>query len=146
MDFIVTDRETIEAGLLVRSAYVVISIRDPDKRRAKVPKQAGLRDVLFLAFHDAEPTEKITLPPEIKLMTPKQAQQVHQFVEQHKADVGTVVVHCEQGMSRSPAVAAALCKAMGGDDGKFWLEYSPNEYVYGLVLGAAGGTGITVVN
>jgi hypothetical protein len=49
-----TDREDIEEGVLVRSAYVVISIHDPDKPKAKVRKQSGLRDVLYLAFHDAE--------------------------------------------------------------------------------------------
>ena len=44
MNFIVTDRESIEAGLLVRTAYVVISIRDPDKKKAAVRKTSGLRD------------------------------------------------------------------------------------------------------
>src|ERR1017187_10576663 len=103
MNFIVTDRETIEAGLIVRSAYIVISIRDSDKRRAKVRKQTGLREVLYLAFDDAEPTDQMALPPEIKLMTREQAAKIHKFVEKHKSGVGTIVVHCEQGMSRSPA-------------------------------------------
>ena len=139
MDFIITDRETIEAGLLVRSSYVVISIHDPDKPKPKVRKQGGLRDVLFLAFHDAEPTEKMKLPSDIKLMTPGQAKKIQQFIKKNKADVGAVVVHCEQGMSRSPAVAAALCKALGGDGARFWREYQPNRYVYRLVLEAAEG-------
>ena len=50
--------------------------------------------------------------------------------------MGTIVVQCEQGMSRSPAVAAAICKGMGGDDQRFWRNYSPNRYVYEVVLGA----------
>ena len=137
MKFIVTDREGIEAGIVVRSAYVVISIHDPDRCPARVRKQSGLRDVLFLAFHDAEPSEGTTLPPEITLMTPEQARELCRFVERHKDDVGAVVVHCEQGMSRSPAVAAALCKLMGGDDGRFWREYQPNPHVYRLVLEAS---------
>gem|GEM_PF-4998327 len=29
-------------------------------------------------------------------------------------------------MSRSPAIAAALCKGMGGDDASFWRLYQPN--------------------
>ena len=139
MDFIITDRETIESGLLVQTSYVVISIRDPHKRPAKVHKQAGLRDVLFLSFHDAEPSHMMALSGKIKLMTPKQAKQIHQFVDKHKEDVGAIVVHCEQGMSRSPAVAAALCKTMGGDDKNFWRDYQPNMYVYRLMLKAAEG-------
>jgi hypothetical protein len=37
-------------------------------------------------------------------------------------------------MSRSPAVAAAICKGLGGDDRRFFREYQPNEFVYRLVL------------
>jgi len=136
LNFIVADRETIEAGLVVRSAYAVISIHDPDKPPAKVRKQAGLRDVLHVAFHDSEPSAQMVLPDHIKLLTPEQAGQICQFVDSHRLDVGAVVVHCEQGMARSPAVAAALCKAMGGDDRKFWREYQPNRFVYRMILEA----------
>ena len=139
MEFIITDRDTIETGLLVQTSYVVISIRDPHKRPANVRKQAGLRDVLFLSFHDAEPTHMMALSGKIKLMMPIHAKQIHQFVDKHKEHIGAIVVHCEQGMSRSPAVAAALCKSMGGDDKNFWRDYQPNRYVYRLVLEAADG-------
>ena len=64
------------------------------------------------------------------------AQIVYGASQTRKADVGSVVVECEQSMSRSLAVAAAICKALGGNDSKFWLEYQPNEYVYRLVLEA----------
>ena len=138
MNFIVTDRQSIEDGILVRSSYVVISIRDPGKKKAAVRKTSGLRATLFLQFHDAEPTKGMLLPPEIRLMSPKDAASIWAFVEKYSKDVGAIVVHCEQGMSRSPAVAAAICKGMGGDDQRFWLKYQPNRYVYDLVLGAAG--------
>ena len=137
LKFIVTDRKTIEAGLLVRSSYIVISIRDSAKRRVKVRKQAGLRDLLYLAFDDAEPTDQMASPAAITLMTPRQARKIWEFVDKYRESIGAVVVHCEQGMSRSPAVVAALCKAMGGDDRRFWREYQPNRYVYRLVLEAA---------
>ena len=108
MKIIVTDRESIERGIIVRSSYVVISIRDPEKPKAKVKKQSGLRDVLYLAFHDAEPAAGTILPSSIVLMTPAQAADIWKFVEKWQNNVGTVVVHCEQGMSRSPAVAVAI--------------------------------------
>lgn len=136
MEFIVGDRELVERGILVRSSYIVISIRDPDKRKVRVPKQSGLRDVLRLAFHDAEPAGNMALPENITLMTDDHAGQIWSFVKKWEKEIGTIVIHCEQGMSRSPAVAAALCKRFGGDDSNFFKEYQPNLYVYRLLLDA----------
>jgi predicted protein tyrosine phosphatase len=133
MEFIVTDRASIEHGILVRSAYVVISICDPGEREARVRKQSGLRDVLCLAFHDAEPSETLALPNNIVLMTEHQARQAWEFVRKWAEHVGSIVVHCEQGMSRSPAVAAAICRAFGGDHQCFFREYQPNRYVFRLM-------------
>ena len=137
MQFIVTDRLSIEGGILVRSSYIVISIHDPDKRRARIPKQAGLRDVLVLAFHDAEPASNMKLPEDIRLMTAEQAERIWVFFHTHVGAVGAVVVHCEQGMSRSPAVAAALCRLHGGDEMYFFKNYQPNRYIYELILSEA---------
>ncbi len=95
--------------------------------------------MLVLAFDDAE--EIPGLPGEIQLMTPRQATQIVRFVNQHRTEVGTIVVHCEQGMSRSPAVAAALCRALGEDDQPFWQEYQPNRHVYRLLLVACSSLG-----
>jgi len=136
MEFIVSDRESVEQGTLVRSEFIVISIRDPEKPKARIPKQSSLRGVLYLAFDDAEPTPNRKLPEFIKPMTPAQAQKVIRFFEKYEAKVGAVVVHCEAGMSRSPAVAAGLCKRSGGDDSEFFKFYMPNRYVYRLVLRA----------
>ena len=139
MEFIVQDRDSIEHGVLVRSSYIVVSIRDPDKRKARVRRQPGLRDVLYLAFHDAEPVANMTLPADITLMSEDHAKQIWQFVRKWERQVGAVVVHCEQGMSRSPAVAAALCKAYGGDERCFFREYQPNGYVYKLMVDCRKG-------
>ncbi|HEY8748154.1 MAG TPA: hypothetical protein VIM11_09285 [Tepidisphaeraceae bacterium] len=144
MHFLVQDRNSIEHGIRVRSSYVVISIRDPDKRKVRIRKQAGLRDSLHLAFHDAEPAGNMVLPHDITLMTAEHAKEIWQFVRKWDGKVGAVVVHCEQGMSRSPAVAAALCKTFGGDESPFFRDYQPNRYVYRLMLGSwseAGETG-----
>ena len=46
-----------------------------------------------------------------------------------RATLGAIVVHCEQGVSRSPAVAAALCDALGLDGRRFWHGYQPNKHV-----------------
>ena len=136
MEVFVFSREEIEAGVLIESAYVVISIRDPDKPRPKIKMQAGLREVLYLAFNDVEPSSLLEPSPEIKNITPEQADEICNFVHRHKADVGAIVVHCEQGMSRSPAVAAAISDALGLDPKRFWQLHTPNEYVYHTVSDA----------
>ena len=41
-----------------------------------------------------------------------------------------------QGMSRSPAVAAAISKCLGFDERTFHRQYQPNRYVYRLVVEA----------
>lgn len=136
-----TDRDGIEAGIPVSTPYIVISIRDPHQPKARVRKQSGLCGVLHLAFHDAEPIATMVLPKTIVFMSAKQAKRIWAFVHEHEAQVGTIVVNCQQGVSRSPAVAAALCKAMGGNDRMFWDEFNPNRYVYQLVLDACPKAG-----
>jgi len=134
MDFIPVSREEIERGIIVRTAYVVVSISDPGTRRPRIKRPAGFRDVLYLQFHDAVPMSGFTQPDDIVLMTSDQARQIWDFVLSYEGRVETVVVHCEQGMSRSPAVAAALADYFGG---QFFLEYQPNEYVYELMCSVA---------
>ena len=136
MEILVFSRDEIETGVRITSAYVVISIRDPGKPQTKIKKQPGLRDALYLAFNDSEPSTLLQLPPEIKNISPSQADEICEFVHRHKADVGAIVVHCEQGMSRSPAVAAAISDALGLDPKRFWQLYTPNEYVYHAVSDA----------
>lgn len=140
MDFIVAGREEIEAGIPVRTSYVVISITDPGSSPAKIQQPAGFRDVLRLQFHDAVPMKGFTLPPDIVLMNEDHAKLIWQFVKRWQETVETVVVHCEQGMSRSPAVAAAICNFRDGDGSHFFQEYMPNRYVYDLMTTVAEDT------
>lgn len=136
MDFVVAGRQEIEDGISVRTAYVVISITDPGSRPARIQRPAGFRDVLRLQFHDAMPVKGFTLPADIVLMNEDHAKLIWEFVKQWQETVETIVVHCEQGMSRSPAVAAAICKALDGDGSQFFQEYMPNRYIYDLLVAA----------
>ncbi len=44
------------------------------------------------------------------------------------------LIHCEAGLSRSPAVAAALSRIYYSDDGP-WFEFDfPNHLVYQLLI------------
>ena len=83
------------------------------------------------------------LPAEVQAMTSAQADQIRDFVRKHEHDVDLIVVHCHSGVSLSPAVAAAISTALHLDARKFWQLYTPNQYVYHMVVDAferpAGG-------
>jgi predicted protein tyrosine phosphatase len=133
MDFIVTDRQTIEDGIVVRTPYIVISISDPGRPPARLRRPPAFVDAFFLAFHDAEPSSGMILPKGIRLMSRRNAEQIWHFVQKHRDRVGTIVCHCEQGMSRSPAVALALAERLDGDTEAILAEGQPNQYVHCLM-------------
>ena len=99
-----------------------------------------LRGVLFLRFHDADEQAS----DDIVLMTSRQARRIWQFIDQYAAEIGALIIHCEQGTSRSPAVAATICKMLGGDPAPFFAGFSPNRYVYNLLLSRLAGIGAEV--
>ena len=138
MEFIVTDRRSIEKGLVVRSPYILISVRDPGTHNPQIRRGSGFRDVLFLAFHDAEPSNNLELPDDIVLMTPEDAKSIWDFVYRWHDDIGTIVCHCEQGMSRSPAIAIGVCRGLDADPSNLEAEFSPNSFVRNLVISASG--------
>jgi predicted protein tyrosine phosphatase len=74
-----------------------------------------------------------------ELFSLDQARQIWTFVERHQGDVQRVLVHCDMGISRSPAVAAALALVLNGNGDKFLLadQYVPNTLVYRLLLETA---------
>lgn len=136
MNFIVTSREQIERGIVTRHPYIVISVRDPGSRMPKLKQTAGLRGVLRLAFDDAEPAASFRLPKNVRLMTEEDARSIASFVHKHLDEVALIVCHCEQGMSRSPAIAVALAESLGANADNIRAESQPNAYVYQLVLDA----------
>ncbi len=89
-------------------------------------------------FPDADAPSEVFA--EADLFSAEQAAEIWSFVRAHRDDVERIVVHCDAGMSRSPAVAAALSRALTGDDSDFFGgRYRPNMRVYRLLLDAAVG-------
>lgn len=72
-------------------------------------------------------------------MTPAQAQEIVDFVKATPEEK-TVVVNCEAGISRSPAVVLAFRAFYGGDTREPYVEAYPNAYVAN-VLGKILGVG-----
>lgn len=141
MNVIVVSRAEIERGIVVRTPYVVVSISDTENRRPRLKHPATFRGNLFVQFHDAEPVTGSSLPEGIVVIDQAHAKKIWTFVQRHRNHVGTIVVQCEQGMSRSPAVAAAICRWLGLDESRFFAEYQPNEFVYRMLSNMTGQEG-----
>ena len=136
MKLIVTDRRSIESGIVVRTPYIIVSIYSPGRPKPAIPHRVGLKAVFYTSFHDAEPGEGFRLPDEIVLMTREQARAIWKFVKRYRSQVGSIVCHCEQGISRSPAVAIALAEAFGSDTAEIKAHAHPNQHVYRLMCRA----------
>jgi predicted protein tyrosine phosphatase len=120
--------------------HVIISITNPGTAPARVRMNDNTLQVLRLEFEDMEdnPNYRTAMYAkafgEPKLFNRRQAQQIKQLVENVEPEM--VVVHCEAGISRSAAVAAALSKHYNGDDRGIWVStrYFPNKLVYNVLL------------
>ena len=90
-----------------------------------VANRVGL---LRLVFDD------ITQPDMPQSFTPGLAAEILDFVASVWDKAKTVLIHCDVGLSRSPAVAAALSRIYYGDDGQ-WFELGfPNRLVYDVLM------------
>lgn len=91
--------------------------------------------VLRLCFDDAE-YEGFWQ----NLMTNEQADSICAFVLKHGRSIHTLIIHCTEGVSRSPAVAAGILGGLRQPEDEIWKNpaYHPNQYVYRLVREAFG--------
>jgi predicted protein tyrosine phosphatase len=113
-------------------AAISISSRD-DHPALDEQNRVGL---LQLVFDDT------TKPDHPQAFTASQAEEILAFVERMWDKVETFLIHCEIGMSRSPAVAAALSRIHYNDDGPWFEMDFPNRLVYQLLVETAARRGV----
>lgn len=63
-----------------------------------------------------------------------QATEILDFVELVWDEAEVLLIHCDVGLSRSPAVAAALSRIYYNDDGQWFNSDFPNRLVYQLLV------------
>lgn len=132
MDLYVYSRRALEAVQPHEVPHVVISITSGPEDLARLRRNEQCRGVLRLHFPDADVASAQF--PEAVLFAPDHARMVWEFVLAHR-DVERIVVHCDAGVSRSPAVAAALGRVLNGDDAVYFAgRYRPNMRVYRMLL------------
>lgn len=146
MDFFVRSRgemEYLQNDVCV--PHAIISITNPGSAPAKVKQNDCTLGLLRLEFDDTEEDplanadmyrRKMYVQAfgKPKVFSRRQAQSISNFVEHLQPDA--VIVHCEAGISRSAAVAAALSLHYNGTDGWVWQSgrYNPNKLVYRILV------------
>lgn len=123
--------------------HIFISISTPGDDGAKIETNEYTLGILRLWFYDFDTPfydhVQERMIEESELFNVKQAEQILEFVNKHPT-AGRIIVHCDMGWSRSPAVAAALSKIMTNDDMIFFKRYDPNMRVYRTLINTHFGT------
>lgn len=129
----------------------VVSVTDTDALPVQLANAPA--GILRLSFDDIRPMtdmrydgyfdgdeggDYVTFAQTLELMSDEQAERVARFVSRNMQCMRTLVCQCGFGQSRSAAIAAAVAEWLYGDGSRFFDDehYSPNRFVYDLVLGA----------
>ena len=124
MKVIVMNRHQSERWV-TKESHAMISISSPGDRSEVLPLPVNrCLKFLRLAFYDLD--RRIHGYPR---MTRRQARQIWRFVQALNG-IPILVIHCDAGVSRSPAVAAAITKWQTGDDTEWFKRFYPNRWVY----------------
>lgn len=124
--------EATEQGALT-DTYAVISIQDCHTGGfgVKFAENQFCKGVLTLYFDDI-----VTEVDGAVLFDDDMAENIIDFIEQHKTEVDTLLVHCYAGQSRSWAVGAFAVEMLGGDNSKYFEDGVPNQYIYDVLESA----------
>lgn len=134
------DRDWVEAYDGFWEGSRVISITDPDGRPAKI--RMPEEHILRLSFHDIRPDQLALIDEEgrkdIILYTDVMAAMVVTFVKHHLVAMESLMIHCEAGVSRSPAIAEVLKDVLAREREIIWFpkRCAPNRHVRNLTYNA----------
>lgn len=93
--------------------------------------------MLRLCFWDiCKPVRNNDARTKSRMFRKEQAEEVLRFVHNHWEQIDQLLVHCEAGISRSPAIAAAISHIKLGpeSDTAYFTAYKPNLLVYRMLL------------
>jgi predicted protein tyrosine phosphatase len=137
MKFVVYSRAVMQAATPPEKAWALISICE-NADFPPVHENEYLVGRLNLQFHDIDAYKNGEPENESRILfNDEHACQILDFYQEMASkDVSVIYVHCLMGQCRSAAVAAALEKALNGDDAKYFGRgpYRPNMRVYRGVL------------
>lgn len=113
----------------------IISITDVNAPLANIQANTNIRTCIRAQFDDVYEDER-------NAMTAAQANFIANEIElaMNNFEIDQIWVHCEAGVARSAAVAAALAMRFYGNDEAIFANptYYPNRHVYFTMLEALG--------
>lgn len=130
MEAFVYSRAAIERVAPHDVPHVIVSITSHERDVARLPICPASRGVLRLSFLDMQEDGA-------DAFMPRHAELVWKLLGDNP-DVSRLVVHCDAGLSRSPAVAIAVLEARGGDTKPFFERYLPNLRVLRILRETRG--------
>lgn len=141
MKFIVYNRGTMEQVAPAQAPWALISISHLADHPA-VHENDHMMGRLNQQYHDIDRINPKHLKERI-LFTPEMADDVLNFYTAMKdQNVEIMFIHCQAGLCRSPATAAALQKIETGDDTIWFATKRPNMLVYRTILERAHDRGL----
>lgn len=147
LDYVVFNRMMVDN-------FAIISIQEveTDGNGFEFTETGCCKGVLNLRFSDVNPDiienekDKLYINEQINLgnvvlFNDEHAEKIKNFVDSmnKRGDVKKLIIHCSAGVSRSPAVGAAISQYLFGNDGVFFKEQMPNKYVYDKLLNILKG-------
>lgn len=114
---------------------LIISISSTDDKLPLIMNKArneNIRHIEYLQFDDIDTAESVH---GLRPMSDEDAERIVDAFLQYVDEISQIIVHCDAGYSRSPAVAAALAKALGESDEEFFgHDFCMNNHVYSTLL------------
>lgn len=123
----------------IKKSFIVISITSNCiKKPYKIPDNENCLDVLYIKFDDINYSDDRVGEYECPILE-KDAKMILSFVFKYKNQVNDILIHCEAGMSRSPAVALALSTILNEDKPENFIQSlyglkHANNLVYDTII------------
>lgn len=118
--------------------HILISIAAPLATPIHIPDNENRIGILRAYFNDLD--KELENMEGMILFNKDHAKNIIAFVNKYKNTVDTIYINCTAGISRSPAIAAALSKMIYGDDAYYFKKYTPNMLVYRIMMDEINGT------
>ena len=120
------------------NSHVFISITAPGVIPVELPDNVFRRAELFLSFDDIENVKELAAfdrDPETWpiIFNYSHANKVMNLLLENIPYLSTILINCDSGVSKSPAVAAAIDRFFGGDGKIFFEKYQPNNLVFKIL-------------